>query len=45
MSKVTTKIMRYSVMQSDGNALCGDVVSDSVIKTYRDTDNIFLPNM
>ena len=27
-------------MQSDGNSFCGDVVSDSLIKTSRDVDNI-----
>ena len=26
-------------MQSDGNSFCGDVVSDSFDKTYRDEDN------
>ena len=30
----------YSVMQSDGNVLCGDVVSDSFNKTSRDKDTI-----
>ena len=30
----------YSVMQSDGNSFCGDVVLDSFNKTYRDEDNI-----
>ena len=31
---------RYSVVQSDGNSFCGDVVSDSIDKTSRDEDNI-----
>ena len=30
----------YSVIQSDGNSLCGDVVSDSFNKTFRYKDNI-----
>ena len=30
----------YSVIQSDGNIFCGDVVSDSINKEYRDGDNI-----
>ena len=30
----------YSVMQSDGNSFCGDVVSDSFKKASRDEDNI-----
>ena len=30
---------RYSVMQSDGNSLCGDVVLDGVNITYRHEDN------
>ena len=34
------KINWYSVMQSDGNSFCGDVVSDSFNKTSRDEDNI-----
>ena len=32
----------YSVMQSDGNSICGDVVSDSFNKTSRDEDNILV---
>ena len=32
--------MMYSVMQSDGNSFCGDVVSDSFNKTSWDEDNI-----
>ena len=31
---------RYSVMQSDANSLCGDVVSDSFNKICRNEDNI-----
>ena len=34
------QIVSYSVIQSDGNNLCGDVVSDSINKEYRDGDNI-----
>ena len=30
----------YSVMQSEGNSLCWDVVLDSSNKAYRDDDNI-----
>ena len=30
----------YSVMQSDGNSFCGDVVLDSFNMMYRDEDNI-----
>ena len=30
----------YSVMQSDGNSFCGDVVSESVNKTSRDEDKV-----
>ena len=30
----------YSVMQSDGNSFCGDVVSDSFNKQSRDENNI-----
>ena len=30
----------YSVMQSDGNNFCGDVVSDSFNKTFWDEDHI-----
>ena len=30
----------YSVMQSDGNSFCGDVVLDSFNKASRDEDNI-----
>ena len=30
----------YSVMQSDGNSFCGDVVSDSFNKASGDEDNI-----
>ena len=30
----------YSVMQSDGNSFCGDVVSDSFKKAYQNEDNI-----
>ena len=30
----------YSVMQSDGNSFCGDVVSDSFNKRFRDEDKI-----
>ena len=30
----------YSVMQSNGNSFCRDVVSDSFSKTSRDEDNI-----
>ena len=30
----------YSVMQSDGNSFCGDVVSDSLHKASLDVDNI-----
>ena len=32
--------MDYSVMQSDGNSIGGDVVSDSFNKTLRDEENI-----
>ena len=31
---------RYSVMQSDGNFLCGDFVLDSFNKAYSDEDSI-----
>ena len=30
----------YSVMQSVGNSICGDVVSDSFTMVYRDEDSI-----
>ena len=30
----------YSVMQSDGINFCGDVVSDSLNRAFRDEDNI-----
>ena len=30
----------YSVMQSDGNSICGDVVSDSFTMEYSDEDSI-----
>ena len=30
----------YSVMQSDGNRFCGDVVLDSFSMSYRDQDSI-----
>ena len=30
----------YSVMQSDGNSFCGDVVLDSFDMEYRDKDSI-----
>ena len=30
----------YSVIQSDGNSFCGDVVLDSFNKGFRDEDNI-----
>ena len=30
----------YSVMQSDGNSFCGDVISDSFNKASKDEDNI-----
>ena len=33
----------YTVMQSDGNSLYGNVVSDSFNKTSRDEDNISDP--
>ena len=32
--------MIYSVMQSDGNRFCGDVVLDSFNMAYKDTDSI-----
>ena len=32
---------KYSVMQSDGNSFCGDVVSESFYETFRDEDNNF----
>ena len=32
--------MLYSVMHSDGNSFCGDVVLDSFNKASRDEDNI-----
>ena len=32
--------MLYSVMQSDGNSFCGDVVSDSFNMEYGDEDSI-----
>ena len=32
--------MQYSVMQSDGNSFCGDVVLNSFDKASRDKDNI-----
>ena len=35
------KINWYSVMQSDVNSFCGDVVSDSFNKTSQEEDNIF----
>ena len=31
---------KYSLMQSDGNSFCGDVVLDSFNKAYRDKDTI-----
>ena len=31
---------RYSVMQSDGNSFCGDVVLDGFNMTYRDEGSI-----
>ena len=31
---------RYSVMQADGNGICGEVVLDSFNKVSRDEDNI-----
>ena len=31
----------YSVMQSDGNSISGEVVLDSFNISYRDDDNIF----
>ena len=31
---------QYSVMQSDGNSFCGDVVMDSFNTSYRDEDSI-----
>ena len=34
-----TETLTYSVMQSDGNSFCGDVVLDSFNKTSRDEDN------
>ena len=30
----------YSVMQSNGNSFCGDVIFDSFNKAFRDEDNI-----
>ena len=33
-------IITYSVMQSDGNSFCGDVISDTFNKASRDEDNI-----
>ena len=30
----------YSLMQSDGNGICGDIVLDSFSKVSRDEDNI-----
>ena len=33
-------ILPYSVMQSDGNSFCEDVVLDSFNKTNRDADKI-----
>ena len=32
--------VKYSVMLSDGNSFCGDVVSDSFNKKSRNEDNI-----
>ena len=37
---VFRKWSSYSVMHSDGNSSCGDVVSDRFNKTNRDEDNI-----
>ena len=37
---VNLTIETYSVMQSDGNSFCGDVVSDSFNNTFRDEYNI-----
>ena len=37
-------VCMYSVIQSDGNGICGDVVSDSFNKASRDADN-FLDQM
>ena len=31
--------VRFSVMQSNGNRFCGDVVLEGVNMAYRDTDN------
>ena len=36
----TRQVTFYSVMQSDGSGFCGDVVTDSFNKAYRDDDNI-----
>ena len=35
----------YSVMQSDGNSFCGDVVLDSYNMVYSDEDIIKIKNM
>ena len=32
--------LTYSVMQSDGNNFCGDLVSDGFNMSYRDEDSI-----
>ena len=41
----TRRIMSYSVMQSDGNSLCGDIVLDSFSMTYADEDSILDQNL
>ena len=40
MRSVKQTIYTYSVMQSDGNSFYGDVVSDSIKKTYWDEEII-----
>ena len=37
-------ILYYSVIQSGGNSLCGDVVLDSFNMVYRDEDSIYDQN-
>ena len=40
MYTLVLHISMYSVMQSDGNSFCGDVVLDSFDMEYRDKDSI-----
>ena len=40
-NKSEIRILRYSVMQSDGNSFCLDIVLDSFNKIYRDEDSAF----